>query len=67
MAHPVTTPLRVVRRWVKSGNQIELVKSVLRFCRDLDVILLDLGDLGAVLVVVAVRVTALDANRFHGV
>lgn len=49
------------RRWVKSGNQIELVKSVLRFRRDLDVILLDLGDLGAVLVVVAVRVTALDA------
>ena len=60
----------MVRRWVKSGEQVELVEIILRFRRDLDVvfvILLDLGDLWAVLVVVAVRVTALDANRFHGV
>ena len=56
------------RRWVKSGNQIELVKSVLRFRRDLDVIfviLLDLGDLWAIDVMVAVRVTALNASGFH--
>ena len=51
----------MVRRWVKSGDQIELVEIILCFAGngDLDVILLDLGDLGAVLVVVAVRVTAL--------
>jgi hypothetical protein len=36
-----------------------LIKFVLRFCRDLDVILLDLWDLWAMGVVVAVRVTAL--------
>jgi len=66
MAHPVTTPLRVVRRWVKSGDQVELVKVVLRFAGngDLDV-LLDLGKLGTVLVVVAVRVAALNADGFH--
>jgi len=68
MAHPVTTPLRVVRRWVKSGDQVELAESVLRFAGNgyLDVrILLDLGKLGTVLVVVTVRVAALDAERFH--
>jgi len=59
----------VVRRWVKSGNQIHLVKIVLRFAGNgyLDVVLLDLGKLGTVLVVVAVRVAALWAERFHGV
>ena len=69
MAHPVTTPLRVVRRWVKSGDQVELVEVVLRFRGngDLDVVLLDLGKLRAILMVVAVRVAALDADRFHGV
>jgi len=48
LAHPVTTPLRVVRRWVKSANQIHLVKSVLGFAGNgyLDVVLLDLGKLG---------------------
>ena len=58
------------RRWVKSGDQIHLVEVVLRFRRDLDVvfvILLDLGELWAMGVVVAVRVTALDADGFHGV
>ena len=49
----------MVRRWVKSGEQVELVEVVLCFRGYLDVILLDLGDLGAVLVMVAVRVTAL--------
>jgi hypothetical protein len=65
MAHPVTTHCWVVRRWVKSGDQIHLVEVVLCFRGYLDVILLDLGKLGTVLVVVAVRVAALDANRFH--
>jgi len=67
LAHPVTTHYWLVRRWVKSGDQIELVKSVLRFRSDLDVVLLDLWQLGTVLVVVAVRVAALDADGFHGV
>ena len=63
MAHPVTTPLRVVRRWVKSGDQVELAEVVLRLRGngDLDVVLLDLWQLGTVLVVVAVAVAALDA------
>ena len=63
MAHPVTTPLRVVRRWVKSGDQVELAEVVLRLRGngDLDVVLLDLWQLGTVLVVVAVTVAALDA------
>ena len=68
MAHPVTTPLRVVRRWVKSGDQIhlvELVEVVLRFRRDFYLVLLDLGDLGAILVVIAVALAALDASGFH--
>ena len=66
MAHPVTTPLRVVRRWVKSGDQVELAESVLRFAGNgyLDV-LLDLGDLWAIGVMVSVRLSALWANRFH--
>jgi hypothetical protein len=57
------------RRWVKSGDQIELVEVVLCFAGNgyLDVVLLDLGKLWAMLVVVAVRVTALDADGFHGV
>ena len=69
LAHPVTTPLRVVRRWVKSGGQVELVEVVLSLAGNgyLDVVLLDLGKLGTVLVVVAVRVATLDASGFHGV
>ena len=54
MAHPVTTQKWVVRRWVKSGDQIELAEVVLCFRGYLDVICLDLGDLGAILVMVAV-------------
>ena len=55
----------MVRRWVKSWDQVELVEVVLRFRSDLDVVLLDLGKLGAILVVVAVRVAALNADGFH--
>ena len=55
----------MVRRWVKSGDQIELVEVVLCFRGYLDVVLLDLGQLGTVLVVVAVRVAALNASGFH--
>jgi hypothetical protein len=57
----------VVRRWVKSGDQVELAEVVFRFAGNgyLDIVLLDLGKLGTVLVVVAVRVAALDADRFH--
>ena len=53
----------MVRRWVKSGDQVELVEVVLRLRGngDLDVVLLDLWQLGTVLVVVAVAVAALDA------
>ena len=67
LAHPVTTPLRVVRRWVKSGDQVELVEGVLRFAGNgyLDVVRLDLWKLRAILVVVTVRVAALWADRFH--
>ena len=67
MAHPVTTHCWVARRWVKSGDQVELVEIILRVRRDLDVVLLDLWDLWAMGVVVAVRVTALGADGFHGV
>jgi hypothetical protein len=55
----------VVRRWVKSGDEVELAEVVLRFRGDLDVVLLDLGKLGTVLVVVAAGVAALWADRFH--
>ena len=65
MAHPVTTPLRVVRRWVKSGDQIHLVEIVLRFCGDFYLVLLDLWQLRAILVVIAVALAALDASGFH--
>jgi hypothetical protein len=51
----------VVRRWVKSGDQVELVEIVLCFRGYLDVVLLDLGKLGTVLVVVAVAMAALNA------
>ena len=61
LAHPVTTPLRVVRRWVKSRDQVELVESVLCFRGYLDVVLLDLGKLGAILVMIAVALAALNA------
>ena len=61
LAHPVTTHCWVVRRWVKSGDQIHLVEVVLRFRRDFYLVLLDLWKLGTVLVVVAVAVAALDA------
>jgi hypothetical protein len=63
MAHPVTTPLRVVRRWVKSGEQVELVEVVLRLAGNgyLDVVRLDLGQLGTVLVMVAVAMATLNA------
>jgi len=53
--------------WVKSGDQVELVEVVLRFRGYLDVVFLDLGDLGTVLVMVAAGVAALWAERFHGV
>jgi len=58
----------VVRRWVKSGDQVELVESVLGFAGNgyIDVrILLDLGDLGAILVVIAVALATLNASGFH--
>jgi len=44
-----------------------LAESVLRFRGYLDVVLLNLGDLGTVLVVVAVAMATLDASGFHGV
>lgn len=55
----------MVRRWVKSGHQVELVEVVLRFRRDFYLILLDLGKLGTVLVMVAAGVAALNADGFH--
>ena len=52
----------------RSGDVLHLVEVVLGFAGDLDVrILLDLGQLGTVLVVVTVRMAALWADvLFHG-